>query len=318
MAAALVTAGCKTEANSGDEPTKEKNPTPTPNPKPSVPNGTMYAKVKFSELETYLQSKAQASKTNYIEVTDLTKEDMKGETTQSGKLGDALKKHSDKKVALKRGSGITDLTDMANCFRGCTNLVSLHEVPEGVTTIKYCFESCTALTEVTVLPSSLTAMDHAFEKCSAFVKAPAIPSNVTEMENCFSQCTSLVTAPTIPQKVESLDNCFVGCKKLTTVPAIPESVKYMRNTFQDCESLTTAPDIPSHVEFLEECFADCKKLKSAHLKCKFDNDYSFHDAFKTDFALEKGGIKVPKDQLETYKSHAAAMGTTADKFSAEN
>ncbi|MGP1459105.1 MAG: leucine-rich repeat domain-containing protein [Treponema sp.] len=304
MAAALVTAGCKAETSNGDEPRTEKDkqdpskppapqpPSPTPNP--PVPNGK-YTKVKFSDLDTYLTKTAQTSKTNYIEVTGLTAGDLKGEPGQSSKLGDALKKHKDKKVGLKLGDGITGLTDMTNCFRDCENLMSLEAVPEGVTTLKYCFESCTGLTEVNFLPQSLTEMERTFEKCTSLTAMPKIPENVTVMTSCFSQCEKLSKTSALPSKVEYLDGCFVKCS-----------------------DLTAGPDIPKDIKDMEACFVGCEHLDHVRLLCDYSSTRQFTAAFRMDTALANGGIKVPKGQLEAYKEHTMEMGTTADKFSEEN
>ncbi|MGP1459109.1 MAG: leucine-rich repeat protein [Treponema sp.] len=313
MAAALVPAGCKTEANSGDEQTtetgkhddkkkdnagkggdkdsqkgngkgagdmgkgdnggskgggKDSGNEGTPS-KPSVPQET-YTSVKFSELDAYL-AKASGDKTNLIEVTELTADDLKGETSKASKLGEALKKHSGKQVSLKFGGTIENLTDMTNCFRGCENLVSLDAIPTGVTNLSYCFYECASLTASPAIPTGVTMMDQSFFKCAALTKAPAIPEGVTVMVSCFS----------------------------------------------DCKNLTEEPSIPASVEVMSTAFANDEKLTSVHLKCKYDEN-NLHKTFRGCTGLPAGGIKVPKDELDAYKAGAERMGTTADKFAAED
>ena len=75
------------------------------------------------------------------------------------------------------------------------------------------------------------------------------------------------------------------------------------------------------MENLLECFLGCTALKTVTLKCAYpeeeNEEKTFKDAFKDCNSLEVGGIKVPNDKLEDYKTHASNMGLTDDtKFAA--
>ncbi|MGP1459827.1 MAG: leucine-rich repeat protein [Treponema sp.] len=260
MAAALITAGCKTEATGIDTDSGGKE----------TQQDGKYTKVKFSELDAYLKT-ASGDKINFIEVTELTADDLKGETSKASKLGEALKKHSGKQVSMKFGGAIENLTDMTNCFRDCASLVELDAIPNGV----------------------------------------------TDISECFSGCTSLTSMPVIPASVGHMTLSFKGCENLINVSALPENVQDMISCFASCKKLTAAPDIPANITDMNGCFRGCEKLSSEHLKCKFDGQ-KLTQAFRDCTSMPAGGIKVPKDQLTQYQNHAMELGTTADKFSAEN
>ena len=144
----------------------------------------------------------------------------------------------------------------------------------------------------------LTDMSHCFSECKNLTQAPVIPNGVTSMSFCFSGCTSLEQAPVIPDKVTHMSFCFVGCTKLTQAPVIPDKVTHMNS-----------------------CFSSCTKLTSVTLKCNYPSSAADADAFKDAFgdcdSLMSNSIKVPADQLQTYKDNADMMRTTADRFIAE-
>ncbi|QOW61597.1 leucine-rich repeat protein [Treponema pedis] len=153
---------------------------------PSPVAGT-YVKVPYSGLDAYLEN-LSGTGPHYIEVTGpIPKEYFKGTPPNPdnqgnpdnqkdqpkpnpGALGQTLKKHSDKKVALKIETYPEGLTDMDFCFAGCTSLTTAPNIPEGVTHMEGCFSDCTGLTT-----------------------APNIPGSVTNMSRCFEGCTSLQT-----------------------------------------------------------------------------------------------------------------------------
>ena len=233
-----------------------------------------YKKVAFEKLDEYLKT-ANATKITYIEVTGLTASDVKDvDWSNPSPLSKILQGNASKKVALKLGA-IADLTDMNNCFNGCTSLVKAPEIPNSVTNMGGCFDGCKNLTQ-----------------------APEIPNSVTNMSDCFQNCTSLEQAPVIPDKVTNMGWCFFGCTSLTQSPVIPSSVTKMNS-----------------------CFSGCTSLTSVTLKCNYPSSTADADAFKDAFgecdSLMANSIKVPADQLQTYKDNADMMRTTADRFIAE-
>ena len=70
---------------------------------------------------------------------------------------------------------------------------------------------------------------------------------------------------------------------------------------------------------MSSCFSDCTKLTSVTLKCNYPSSAAdaFKDAFGDCDSLMANGIKVPADQLQTYKDNADMIRTTADRFIAE-
>ncbi|UTC54728.1 leucine-rich repeat protein [Treponema sp. OMZ 906] len=211
---------------------------------------------------------------------------------QMGRLAQTIH-NSNKKVALILPDSIPDLTSMNEGFYGCEYLVSLENIPSGVTDMEGCFKGCTKLTH-----------------------APAIPSGVTTMRECFKGCTDLRRASNIPSTVGNMNKCFEDCKNLTVAPQIESGVTNMERSFAGCKALTQGPDIPSSVSMMYQCFDGCKSLKGVKLMCNYDDSVSlFQDVFKNCTALEDGGIKVPSGSLTDYQNHAGKMGTTAGKFS---
>ena len=259
-----------------------------------------YKKVAFTDLDTYLKTQHAASDgIYYIEVTGLAASDVKGvHWSNPSPLGMILKSNASKKVALKLGA-IADLTDMSYCFSGCTKLTQVPVIPDKVTNMSYCFHSCTSLVQAPELPNSVTNMGGCFDGCKNLTQAPEIPNSVTNMSDCFQNCTSLVQAPVIPDKVTNMGWCFFGCTSLTQAPVIPSSVTKMSS-----------------------CFSGCTSLTSVTLKCNYQSSAADTDAFKDAFgdcdSLMSNSIKVPADQLQTYKDNADMMRTTADRFIADN
>ncbi|UTC66291.1 MULTISPECIES: leucine-rich repeat protein [unclassified Treponema] len=226
-----------------------------------------YVKVAYAELDAYLTNTAFADKVNFIEVTGVSKEDLAGKVvgtnTEAGELGKKIQAHPAKKVALKLPGEVEGLKSMSASFSGCTNLVSLANIPSSVENMLYCFDNCTSLTQAPVIPESVTDMRYCFAGCTRLTEAPAIPAKVTNMAGCFAGCTRLTQAPVIPAKVTNMAYCFYGCTSLTKAPAIPASVTNMGNCFDGCTSLTKAPDIPAKVTNMYYCFSGCTSLTEA-------------------------------------------------------
>ena len=306
-----------------------------------------YASVPYAGLDTYLKDSALEANINYIKVTGLTAEALKGEagypSSEPSPLGKILKANETKKVALKFDGSIAGLTDMRACFSGCTNLTQAPDIPASVTYMSSCFSGCTSLTQAPDIPASVTNMNGCFYGCTSLTQAPDIPEHVTYMYSCFSGCTSLTQAPDIPASVTYMNGCFYGCTSLaqapdilasvtdmgmcfygctslTQAPDIPASVTNMSSCFSGCTSLTQAPDIPASVTNMSWCFSHCTKLISVTLKCNYNNDtdadgtHHFKNTFIRCSSLKQSTIKVPVGQFETYKANAGIMGTTADRF----
>lgn len=204
----LLCTACNTNAGGGGAPGN---------------NTVSYTQVSFAELGNYLTTKASESTVNYIEVTGLTKEDVRGTARTASILGEILKASPSKKVALKFGDKIEGLTDMFSCFDGCKTLVQVFGIPGSVTDMSFCFNDCTNLTQAPVIPANVTDMRSCFNDCTKLTQAPVIPVNVTDIQNCFSGCTSLKTIVLKcnynPEKDDDNDpyfkDAFGGCTALT-------------------------------------------------------------------------------------------------------
>ena len=134
---------------------------------------------------------------------------------------------------------------------------------------------------------------------------------LTDMSCCFSGCTRLTQAPEIPNSVTNISWCFYNCVCLEQAPEIPNSVTDMSSCFSGCTRLTQAPVIPNSVTKMSKCFYNCESLTSVTLKCNFpssNDSWKFSSAFYNCSKLGANSIKVPADQLQTYKDNAYNMG----------
>ena len=114
----LLCTACNTNAGGGGAPGN---------------NTVSYTQVSFAELGNYLTTKASESTVNYIEVTGLTKENVRETKEAASPLGEILKAHPSKKVALKFDAKIEDLIDM---YRGllmvAKTLYKFPDYPKGL------------------------------------------------------------------------------------------------------------------------------------------------------------------------------------------
>lgn len=297
-----------------------------------------------ADLAAYLNSSPAAADGNYyIKVTGLKAEHLKGEASNSpyrpSPLGKILNAYPSKKVALKFGK-LPAVTNMEACFRDCKSLTQAPVLPAGVTNMKSCFFNCEGLTQAPEIPESVTNMNNCFNSCKNLIQVPAFPANakVTNMNGCFVECESLTQVPALPASVTNIISCFSKCKNLTQAPEIPASVTEMTNCFKECVKLTKAPSaIPKGVTNLHNCFFNCRKLTKAPvipksvtvmkycfkfcgeltevtLECNYGGSNDFKEAFFSCDKLTAGTIKVPADQVQTYKDNAFDMGTEADRF----
>ena len=251
-----------------------------------------YVPVPYADLDTYLKEKASEPNINYIKVTGLTKEKLTGSYPNASELGEILKKHPGKKVALKFDDAeILGLTDMRSSFKGCTGLVQVSGIPASVTDMWCCFQDCTSLKQAPNIPASVTNMSCCFSFCSSLKQAPNISTNVTNMSYCFNGCTSLTQVPNIPASVTDMSYCFSVCRRLVQVPNIPANVTNMDYCFYYCDALASVT------------------LKGAYKKYKFSKQ-TF--AFCKNLTL--GSIKVSEVELQNYKKNASEMGAQPEWF----
>nr|WP_315314257.1 leucine-rich repeat protein [Treponema denticola] len=309
-------------------------------------NFSRYKSVAFgtdgADLAAYLNSGTPAADGNYyIKVTGLKAEHLKGNsaTYEASPLAKILQAHQAKKVALKFGK-LPAVTDINSCFRDCKNLIQVPEIPAGVTNMESCFYNCEGLTQAPEIPESVTNMrncfngcknltqispfpanakvtnmNSCFSECESLTQVPALPASVTDIINCFRKCKNLTQAPEIPASVTQMAGCFYECIKLTQAPStIPKGVTNLYNCFSFCRKLTKAPVIPKGVTYMKYCFKFCGELTEVTLECNYGGEKSFREAFLSCDKLTAGSIKVPADQVQTYRDNAFNMGTEADRF----
>lgn len=288
LVALFLCIGCKNIADGSD-------------PSFAPANKSLYAKVPFgqngADLKAYLE-KASDKEVNRIELTGLTQEDLKAKKDKTSKLAKILQENPDKKIDLKFGGTIENLTEMCYSFAGCTNLVSAPEIPNGVKHMDGCFKGCTSLAKAPVIPNGVTDLDYCFEGCTALTEMPLIPNSVTDLTGCFKNCTALTKVSKISNKINVMTSTFEGCTALVQGPEIPDS------------------EVPTSADKMNinSCFKGCSNLTGVTLKCGWVSEHNSAHAFTGCSSLEDGGIKVPAEQLPMYIAKASVMGTTPDKF----
>ena len=270
-----------------------------------------YIDVRYNKLADYLSSSHASSYAvegiNYIKITGtIPPEDLRSKYfKRMGKLAQTIQ-NSHKNVALILPDRIPGLGGMYQCFYECEYLVSLENIPLGVTGIPECFKGCKNLTKAPVIPDSVDNMEECFQSCEALKEAPAIPSGVTAIKSCFNGCKELTKAPVLPSGVTDIYACFAGCEKLTKAPAIPSGVTNIEHCFQGCKALTQGPDIPSSVYNMYQCFQGCTSLQELKLMCNYDGQFTlFKEVFDGCTALEDGGIKVKNTYYDNYTTDNA-------------
>lgn len=165
------------------------------------------------------------------------------------------------------------MTGMNNMFAGCTKLVSVPAIPDGVSDMSNAFMGCTSFAVAPELPESLTGMAQTFSGCIALVDAPEIPAGVTSMQGTFDS-TGITVAPELPEGLENMFGTFRNTK-ITKAPNIPSTVKSMSGAFYGCTELTEASDIKADLSGvnaamtgLNTAFYGCTKLeRSPKIEC---------------------------------------------------
>ena len=180
----LLCTACNTNAGGGGAPGN---------------NTVSYTQVSFAELGNYLTTKASESTVNYIEVTGLTKDAVRGTKEAASPLSKILKEHPSKKVALKFDAKIEDLIDMYRTFDGCKNLIRVSGLPEGIEYMTYCFADCENLMQAPVIPKSVEGMYQSFYGCTS-LKTIVLKCNYNTAKDeeddpyfkeAFAGCTAL-------------------------------------------------------------------------------------------------------------------------------
>ena len=154
------------------------------------------AEVPYTKLEHYLSHYAAGGTAiNRVKIIDtIPNEDFVGTSVNAGELGRRIKT-GNKKVALTgdlRHYG--NLDNMGNCFKGCTNLVSVERLP-SVEIMSGCFSGCTSLVEVLEIPGSIHGMAYCFDGCTSLNRVTLNCSYydaIGAFLNVFSGCNSLV------------------------------------------------------------------------------------------------------------------------------
>jgi len=223
-------------------------------------------------MTKYVGVERLAQRYGYSSV-DSFKSALSGDSAAMDELKNKMSVSVEKEYRVKHTIYKNVVLDSEKAFNGNTNIesVSFDSVTIKDGDANNLFDGCTNLKSVSNLPDNITSMSGSFNNCTSLTTAPDIPSGVMDMYGTFSGCSSLTTAPSIPDGVQSLGNAFLNCSALTVAPDIPNSVTNMYQTFKNCALITQAPDIPESVTELRYTFQGCPLSGSAVIFSKTCN-----------------------------------------------
>lgn len=219
-------------------------------------------KIEYKNLETWLKNDAGTNGTNFVAISDISNEALKGTENSCSPLG-SLIRNGNKKVFLilgKKGSrGVIDFSEIGEkAFYGVKNLIGIKFSSELTSIGNEAFANCADL--VTVDFSGCNKLENI--GIEAFYKSPALESinfsdctslKKIEWQNfmwCyslkeldFSECTSLE---------EIGAHSFQGCHSLTNVK-LPASLKTLGfSSFRSCSALTNIIVDVNNVNYVTE------------------------------------------------------------------
>ena len=172
--------------------------------------------------------------------------------------------------------------DMANMFRGCTNLTAVNSSnwdTSKVTAMQYMFLNCSKLTQLDVSnwdTSKVIYMSNMFQgcKCTTLDVSNWDTSSVTKMDGIFQSCSKLTQLDVSnwdTSNVTAMNNMFRECSNLTQLDVSnwdTSNVTIMTNMFYNCKKITSL-DVSnwdtSKVTDMECLFAYCTNLTSLDL-----------------------------------------------------
>lgn len=149
--------------------------------------------------------------------------------------------------------------------------VDLGNAPWTNNSMEDAFHACSNLTTVTNINQNITTLYDTFWRCIRLVNAPVIPNSVTNMAKTFSECANLQNPPAIPISVVNMRRTFEYCN-LISAPTIPNSVDTMNETFLYCQYLAGDVFIESNqIINATDCFARTSITKNVYIPFTYSN-----------------------------------------------
>lgn len=178
------------------------------------------------------------------------------------------------------GANTKDVTDIRQCFSGCTratSICSLDLTGLSNSSIISLFDNCSALTSVgsiKVKSNFITSTKQMFYNCKVLTSVPLFDTSaVTDMTGMFFTCRALTSIPQYnTNSLTTVSNTngvgmFYGCTSLTTIPYInTSSVTIMNRLFYSCTSLKIVPLLDtSSASNVTAMFYGCTNVESGAL-----------------------------------------------------
>ena len=160
----------------------------------------------------------------------------------------------------------SDMTDMHNMFRVCSQLITIPQLDTSkVTDTSHMFYECSSLEYIPLIDTSnVTNTEYMFYDCDSLATIPLInTSNVIKTYSMFTGCARLASIPPIDtSNVTDAAQMFYGCSSLEYIPEIDtSSVIKAYGMFYMCQSLQIAPQLNlSNATDVSYMFYQCSKL----------------------------------------------------------
>ena len=220
------------------------------------------------------------------------------------------------------------VTDMSNCFYGCSSLITPPVIPNNVTNMYRCFCGCTSLTSVSNIPSTTTDLTACFYECTSLVAASVNIQNTSAIvANMFLGCTSLkelefICATTttetqrfIANRCTALENAFISINTTGITDFLGPDLSNLKNLYYEnsaqnnlgslgnlfngitglsCDTITLKLNTQSQVsQTLSELFYYTETLNIEALNLETSGQFLFA-CTSTNSVLKNINMNIPK------------------------
>jgi hypothetical protein len=212
-----------------------------------------------------------------------------------------------------------NLSSFANCFSGCTSIVSiiLPISTPALITMSNAFNSCRTITSITLPTAGAPSVDftNAFSSCTKLntINIPA-GYKFSSLIGAFQNCTVLKNlnwTPDVQNSFTNLTNTFGACTLLesVTLPSSMTGLLTLTNAFANCSSLKTItfPASLNAVTAANALFTNCNSLTSVTMPTSMSSNVNFSGAFQN--CTKITSITLPDVVRATFFNFQAAFAS---------